>query len=240
MQKTKVILISHSVESSTTLSILLENYDVRAIDDSNNAIKEIADHGARLLVIDLTNLIDAPVVIRKYRNLLSIPILVVLSEATNKLQDVINTSFKCGADNVITLPIAMPIFEAKVEALLRMVLLSGSEPLNYANVFDLGPFTFCYSDQELCYKHSLSDNQNVTKKHITKKEAGLLFLFLSNVDRVLTNEAIVLNVWGSDYADNFSIRSMNVYIVRVRKLLKDSDYSITNIHGRGYKMVFNK
>jgi two-component system OmpR family response regulator len=54
---------------------------------------------------------------------------------------------------------------------------------------------------------------------------------------VLRQEALRL-IWGED--NFFTGRSMDVFIVKLRKYLKDDpQVEIVNIHGNGYRLVIN-
>ena len=54
-------------------------------------------------------------------------------------------------------------------------------------------------------------------------------------DQVSPREVILNSVWGQD--DYFTGRSMDVFITKLRKYLKnDPDVKIENIHGIGFKL----
>ena len=63
----------------------------------------------------------------------------------------------------------------------------------------------------------------------------MLQLLCLNKDRVLKREEILKKVWGDD--DYFMGRSMDVFISKLRKYLKeDSTIQIVNYHGVGFKL----
>jgi two-component system OmpR family response regulator len=52
---------------------------------------------------------------------------------------------------------------------------------------------------------------------------------------LLTREIALKSVWGND--DYFIGRSMDVFIAKLRKYLKDDpSINITNVHGTGFKL----
>jgi DNA-binding response OmpR family regulator len=56
-----------------------------------------------------------------------------------------------------------------------------------------------------------------------------------NRDRILKREEILNQVWGED--DYFMGRSMDVFISKLRKYLKDDPtIEIVNFHGVGFKL----
>ena len=73
---------------------------------------------------------------------------------------------------------------------------------------------------------------------LTQREADLFRYLCMNANRVLKRDEILMNVWGKD--DYFLGRSMDVFITKVRKYLKNqTDAKLQTIHGIGFKFVFN-
>ena len=78
-----------------------------------------------------------------------------------------------------------------------------------------------------------NDNQSIT---LTEREASLLKLFLDNPNTVLKREKILMELWGSD--DYFLGRSLDVFISRLRKIIKEETHvRIENIPRVGFKLV---
>lgn len=83
-------------------------------------------------------------------------------------------------------------------------------------------------------KRRLYFNQQAVR--LTEKENGLLALFCDFANRLLPRNYALINL--REDATHFNARSMDVYVSRLRKLLKeDPDILITNVHGKGFKMV---
>jgi DNA-binding response OmpR family regulator len=81
--------------------------------------------------------------------------------------------------------------------------------------------------------HILSTGKN--ERRLTKKEAEVLRLLCINKNQVVRREVALKNIWGDD--DYFMGRSMDVYITKLRKFLKDvEDVSIINIPRTGFKL----
>ena len=94
-------------------------------------------------------------------------------------------------------------------------------------IFELGKYTFDTANMLL--KSSTGD------RTLTRKEAALLRLLCLHRNKLLTREEALLNVWGDD--DYFIGRSMDVFITKLRKYLKeDENISILNVHGVGFKL----
>ena len=76
------------------------------------------------------------------------------------------------------------------------------------------------------------DNEN---KHLTKKEAEMLRLLCLNENQLLTRDLALKVIWGEN--DYFKGRSMDVFITKLRKYLRDDErIEIINIHGAGFKL----
>jgi len=85
-----------------------------------------------------------------------------------------------------------------------------------------------------CINHYLS-LENKTQK-LTKKEVDLLSLLCLHKNDVLSRTQALNSIWGND--DYFNGRSMDVFISRLRKYLKEDEHiQILNIHGIGFKLA---
>lgn len=77
-------------------------------------------------------------------------------------------------------------------------------------------------------------NSQVTK--LTTKESELLKLLVQNKNQTLSRVIALKAVWGDD--SYFNARSMDVYITKLRKILKDDEsLKILSIHGEGFKLI---
>jgi len=73
-------------------------------------------------------------------------------------------------------------------------------------------------------------------KKLTTKENQLLQLLVKNENEILDRQATLRAIWGDD--NYFNGRSMDVYIAKLRKLLKeDPAIEIMNVHGKGFKFL---
>lgn len=83
------------------------------------------------------------------------------------------------------------------------------------------------------------DNQKLKtgplEKDLTYREAKLLQLFCKNPNQLLERDHILKAVWEDEGI--LVGRSVDVFVSRLRKLLKDDDsVSFVNVHGVGYRM----
>ena len=106
----------------------------------------------------------------------------------------------------------------------KQVDLSEEDHTNYAT---LGSFQF-YPDQNKLVKKAIEIN-------LSKKECELLEIFVAKLNQIVTRDELTKKVW----EDNGVIvgRSLDTYISKLRKKLKDDDsIKLTNVHGVGYKL----
>jgi DNA-binding response OmpR family regulator len=73
------------------------------------------------------------------------------------------------------------------------------------------------------------------ERKLTTKENQLLHLLCKNQNEILDRQATLRAIWGDD--NYFNGRSMDVYIAKLRKMLKEeSSVEIMNVHGKGFKL----
>ncbi|MEI6890335.1 MAG: response regulator transcription factor [Bacteroidales bacterium] len=143
------------------------------------------------------------------------------------LQDDKLKGFEAGADDYVTKPFSMEELLMRIHAILRRTDEGGKTAGN-DNVFTLGEYTFDFNHQILTIHGK--------EQKLTSKEAGLLRLLCINTNEVLDRSAALTQIWNDD--SYFNARSMDVYIVKLRKYLKeDPGVELINVHGVGFKLV---
>ena len=141
------------------------------------------------------------------------------------LKEDILEGFKIGADDYITKPFSMEELVFRIEAILRRVRGKKSKE---SSMYKIGRFTFDTQKQLLTI-----DGQQ-TK--LTTKESELLSLLCAHSNEILQRDFALKTIWIDD--NYFNARSMDVYITKLRKHLKeDPSIEIINIHGKGYKLI---
>lgn len=147
-----------------------------------------------------------------------------LSAKTMK-EDIIQ-GYKLGADDYITKPFDSEVLMHKIRAILKRNEELNKEIENME--FDLGSFHFNPKLREL----SIEDRTQT----LSPKENELLRMLAEHKNDLLPREKALKKIWGSD--TYFNGRSMDVYIAKLRKYLKeDEKLEIVNIHGNGFRLV---
>ena len=133
--------------------------------------------------------------------------------------------FGVGADDYVTKPFSMEELLARINAILKRTV---SIEKNIQEKIHVGKIQY---EPELSVLHL-----NEGPKKLTTKENMLLKLLVQNQNDLLDRQAALRAVWGDD--NYFNGRSMDVYIAKLRKLLKeDENIEIMNVHGIGFKLL---
>ena len=149
---------------------------------------------------------------------------IVFLTAKTLKEDVLE-GFKIGADDYLTKPFSMEELTFRIEAIMRRI---HGKRVKESNVYKLGRFTFDTQKQQL------SIDGNIKK--LTTKESELLALLCAHANEILQRDFALKTIWIDD--NYFNARSMDVYITKLRKHLKEDDsLEIINIHGKGYKLI---
>lgn len=142
------------------------------------------------------------------------------------MKDDIIQGYKLGADDYITKPFDSEVLLHKIKAILKRNEEMHKEEANAE--FDLGTYHFNPKLREL--------SVNGKVQTLSPKENELLKMLAEYKNDLLPREAALKKIWGSD--TYFNGRSMDVYIAKLRKYLKeDSKIEIVNIHGNGFRLV---
>jgi len=160
--------------------------------------------------------------IRKVDNQIPILFLTAKSLEEDKLK-----GFQAGGDDYLTKPFSMEELLARIEAILRRSAKATDGKVE-KGIFNFGNFIFDYNHQNL--------QLNGFDQKLTSKEAELLKILCEHENQVVDRSFALNRIWQND--SYFNARSMDVYIAKIRKYLKDDpSVELINVHGIGFKLV---
>ncbi len=152
--------------------------------------------------------------------------LIFLTAKTMK-EDVLK-GFKIGADDYLSKPFDSEVLLAKIKSILSRRVAPAAVESDEMD-FAIGDFNLNAKLRLLTYK----DAEPVK---LSPKENQLLRLLALHINDLMPREKALNKIWRDD--NYFTSRSMDVYIAKLRKYLKeDSKVEILNIHGEGFRLV---
>jgi len=150
---------------------------------------------------------------------------IIFLTARSMQQDKIE-GLKLGGDDYLTKPFNIEELCLKIEVFLRRKEVSKELHDSYK----IGCYHLDVKEQKLYLGKK--------ERLLTLKETKLLSLLTQKENTIIKRENILINLWGKN--DYFLGRSLDVFISRLRKYLKDDEnISIENIRGVGFKLNIN-
>jgi DNA-binding response OmpR family regulator len=225
--KVKILL----AEDDENLGLLLKEYliakgyDTDLFPDGETAYHGFMRNHYHVCLLDVMMPKKDGFTLAKDIRMINADIPVIFLTAKNLKEDIIE-GFKIGADDYMTKPFSMEELIFRIEAILRRV--SAESQPNDQNIYTIGIYSFDVRKQILSH-----ENDEVK---LTTKESELLRLLVANANKVLERNYALKAIWIDD--NYFNARSMDVYITKLRKHLKeDPTVEIINVHGKGYKLI---
>lgn len=130
-----------------------------------------------------------------------------------------------GADDYITKPFSMEELYLRIKAILKR---TSAQEKQHVDHFEIGKYSFDSIAREL------KIGSKMVK--LSAIEAKLLHLFCEHKNGLLQRDFALSRIWQDE--DYLKGRSLNVYVSKLRSLLKeDENIEILNVHGEGYRMV---
>jgi len=229
MNKIKILLAEDDYNLGKILTSYLEakGYDIVLCVNGQEAYQAYLDESFDICLIDVMMPVKDGFTLTKEIRKADKDISIIFLTAKSMHDDIIK-GFSLGGDDFITKPFSMEVLLARIEAVLRRSKDAGDKPL--ISVYQIGKYKFDPLNQTLIIK------ENELK--LTSKEAELLRLLCEHLNDVLDRTYALNKIWNND--SYFNARSMDVYITKLRKYLKeDSNIELLNVHGVGFKLIVN-
>ena len=223
-EKPKLLL----VEDEESLGYLLKEYlgmkgfEINWVKNGKEALKVLDRIDFKLAILDvmmpeMDGFTLAHTIKEKYPEL---PFLFLTAKSMKV--DVLK-GFSLGALDYLKKPIDEEELFVRIKAILNHLVRV--PPKTDASFYKIGNYDFDTYNQKL-----VLDQQ---EQKLTKRESDLLKLLISNKNNLCKHRDILVDLWGGN--DYFNRKSLNVFITRLRRYLKeDSNIVIENIHGQGF------
>lgn len=229
-RKIHVFMVEDDHNFGAVLKSYLEIYDYKVhwVDDGKSAVREFRADDFDLCILDvmLPN-VDGFQIAKEIRFVNKYIPLIFLTAKTLK-EDILR-GFSLGADDYITKPFDSEVLLCKIKAILKRKEPTQNK-IPEKDEFDIGKYQFNYPHRILAL--------NNKQQKLSPREAEVLRLLCLKMNDVLPREMALKKIWGED--NYFTTRSMDVFITKLRKYLKDDPaIEISNIHGSGFKLTVN-
>jgi DNA-binding response OmpR family regulator len=187
------------------------------------ALDRIRGRKPDLILLDvMMPVMDGFTLVEKIRKInMHVPIIFITAKGfqEDKIQ-----GFRAGADDYLVKPFSMEELALRIQVFLKRNMKTSNES-ELKEIQAIGVYRFDPINFELIL--------NEKKIRLTKKEGALLLMLINRPGELIKREVLLEKIWGSD--DYFAGRSMDVYISRLRKYLKeDPNIELVNHHGMGF------
>lgn len=226
--KFNLLLVEDDHNLGNLLKEYLEEkeYNVSLASDGKEGLKKFKQNQYDICILDVMMPIMDGFTLAKEIRILNKDVPLIFLTAKAMKEDAIE-GFNVGADDYITKPFSTEELLLRLKAILRRTS-SRNASKNEQKEFRIGKYHFDFDHQVL----TIGDES----MRLTTREAQLLKLFCMNQNEVLDRNFALKSIWQDD--NYFNGRSMDVYITKLRKYLKnDPDIEIINVHGKGFKML---
>lgn len=230
-EKLKILLVEDDTNLGTLLKEYLEakGYSTVLAVNGKQGFDLFSKDKFNICILDVMMPVKDGYTLAKEIRAVDANVPVVFLTAKSMKEDTIE-GFNAGADDYITKPFSMEELLARVKAILRRTEIKVNANDSQTE-FKIGKYKFDYQHQTLEIKG--------LQQKLTTKEADLLKLLCLHANDILDRNFALKAIWNDD--NYFNGRSMDVYIAKLRKYLKDdATVEIINVHGKGFKLLMGK
>ncbi|MEQ8239969.1 MAG: response regulator transcription factor [Cyclobacteriaceae bacterium] len=200
-------------------------FDVTSCKNGQEAMEVFSPRQFDIVILDVmmpkTDGFNVALNIRKLDEFVPIIFLTARSQEEDRLK-----GFEVGGDDYVTKPFSMQELIYRVNVFLRRSESKSILP---------------ESEQSIS-KHTSFDKTNLILKvkdasyHLTEMEGRLFQMLIDQKNNLVKRSNILIEIWGED--DYFKGRSLDVFVSRLRKYLKEDDQlTIRNHHGVGFTLL---
>lgn len=226
-EKLKILLAEDDVNLGVLLVDYLqtEGFDVKLCKDGEQAFSSFQAERFDLCLFDVMMPVMDGFTLAKKVRVKDKKIPVIFITAKSLKEDKLK-GYDLGADDYITKPFDEEELLWKIKAVIRRLPVVKTE-IKY-EIMNIGKYSFDINNQLL--------KVGEQTKRITERESEILKYLADNKNNLVKREDLLKDLWGEN--DYFFGRSLDVFITKIRKYLKeDPQLSIENVFGVGF--IFN-
>ncbi len=230
MEKVKVLF----AEDEESLAVIVKDtmevrgYDVGWYQNGKDALEAFYTDKPDICILDIMMPEMDGVSLAKEIRLTDKLIPIIFLTAKSQTTDILK-GFEVGANDYLKKPFSIEELLVRIKSILDRDKLFSPESAEINSKYVIGDYLFNYRNQELFYKGEL-------KQKLTSKENEILKMLCDNKNQILKRKIVLDKLWGDD--GFFTARSMDVFITKLRKYLKDDDrIEIINVRGVGFKFL---
>ena len=231
-KKTKILLVEDDPNFGSILKSYLEldEYEVVLKKDGKQGLICFKNNSFELCILDIMMPeMDGFTLAREIKKIDKEVPLIFLTAKTLK-EDVLE-GFRIGADDYLTKPFDSEVLLYKISAILKRKNSGVAGLPDEPSEFNIGSLKFDQRLRTLTFKEQIIN--------LSPKESELLTMLCTAKDGILNRSDALKKIWDAD--NYFTARSMDVFVARLRKYLKnDPSVEIINIHGNGFRLVISK
>jgi two-component system OmpR family response regulator len=223
----KIFLVEDDLSFGSVLKSYLEinDFSVDLVDDGKYAVDQYRKGVYDLCILDvMLPHVDGFTIATEIRSMNSVVPIIFLT--AKKLKEDLLRGYGVGADDYVTKPFDTDILLCKIKAIIsRRDVQDGTR-----DIYEIGSYIFNSKLRTLI--------RGDDEKKLSPKEGQLLEMLAMAPNSLVSREAALKKIWGTD--DYFTARSMDVYVTKLRKFLGDDPaVALKNIHGAGFQLVIN-
>ncbi|MDD2622554.1 MAG: response regulator transcription factor [Bacteroidales bacterium] len=227
--KQKILIAEDDINLGKVIGSYLQakGFEVTLCENGSQALDEFQKDDFSLCLLDIMMPVKNGYVLSTEIRDRDKKIPIVFMSVKSLEEDVLK-GFQLDIDDYIIKPFSIEELLMRIQAILRRTCNVDDE----VKVFQIGKILFDSDTQLLVYRK----NKQV---RLTSKENALLYVLCAKMGMIVNRSYILKKVWENN--DHYNARSIDVYINRLRKYLRhDSNISILNVHGIGFKLIVEK
>lgn len=224
MKKVLVVDDEKSIVKGIKFSLEQDDMQVDVAYDGEEAIEKARDNKYDIILLDIMLPVYSGLeVCQMVREFSDVPI-IMLTAKGDDMDKILGLEY--GADDYITKPFNILEVKARIKAILRRNIKSSNESPN-TKLIETKDLRI-----DLDSRRVYIEGKEV---NLTAKEFDLVYLLVSNPDKVYSREQLLKTIWGASYPGD--ARTVDVHVRRLREKIETTPATPKYIHtkwGVGY------